>query len=302
MSSRKRSRCSSINSINQFSGDRLVIKLGAAENDSNPQLAADILTLRSCCSCCEGLPADAAVWDISSVLVGGTPVKRQTVVEWLNAVYSRLDDSCYEEQKESEVQTMAALFELLTFADAVGSRRGILLHCIGKLSRLMASAKLAQPPVGEEGAVHLVYLPTGKQLCVLTLCGAVFSAQCAVPGNCIVTVQSSQLRVLGHNVILYLVGCVVLCLQLLCKELCWQATCRTQPHLCSILSASQLAAIWLSPCSVNVPAKQASDSSDCSHSPITVSVQPRTFGASCTRPSSVLRTAHQHSSVVSIPD
>lgn len=156
MSSRKRSRCSG---TNQFSGDRLVIKLAAAGSGPNPELAADTVTLRSCCSCCEGLPTDAEVWDISSMLVAGKPVKRQTAVEWLNAVYSRLDDSCFEDQEESEVQTMTDLFELLMFADAVGSRRGILLHCIGRLSHLMASARQ-----GEE----VVYLPTGKQLCLST--------------------------------------------------------------------------------------------------------------------------------------
>lgn len=85
--------------------------------------------VRSCCSCGGGLPKDAAAWDLSTLLVGGEPVQRDTVVAWLNCAYLRITDEQYEEQDEDQRGTVAGLTQLLTFADAIGSQRGIIAAC-----------------------------------------------------------------------------------------------------------------------------------------------------------------------------
>jgi hypothetical protein len=157
MSSRKRSRQSD---LNHFSSGRLDIKLAADEDGIAHVLAVDSLTVRSCCSCAEGLPADTTDWDISSIVVGdGHAVSRDTVVAWLNCVYSRLDASLYEEcDALADISTDATgLYNLLAFADAVGSRRGIFLQCISQLQHLTVTAA-----VGEQS---LRLSTDGRQYC-----------------------------------------------------------------------------------------------------------------------------------------
>ncbi len=74
------------------------IKLGGEQDSSG--LTVKATTLWSCSSCAEGLPADAEDWDLSQLLVEGDPVKRETVVSWLNCAYQRILDSEFEKQQE----------------------------------------------------------------------------------------------------------------------------------------------------------------------------------------------------------
>jgi hypothetical protein len=40
--------------------------------------------MRSCSTVAEGLPAEAAEWDLGNLLIDGQPVHRSTVIRWLN--------------------------------------------------------------------------------------------------------------------------------------------------------------------------------------------------------------------------
>jgi hypothetical protein len=57
------------------------------------------------------------------------PVTRATVVAWLNCAYQRIAERDFEPQGLDEMGTAAGLCKLLAFADAVGSRRGIISAC-----------------------------------------------------------------------------------------------------------------------------------------------------------------------------
>lgn len=127
------------------------IILASADNSGQPQqeISANIHILRSCCSCAEGLPADAQEWDLRQLQINGTAVQRETVVAWLNCAYSRILETVFEEQSDSGdtcyayyTETVAGLAQLLAFADAVGSRAGILRACIRHIDELVLQVQL----------------------------------------------------------------------------------------------------------------------------------------------------------------
>jgi hypothetical protein len=78
----------------------------------------------SACAC--NLPADAAEWDLSGLLIDGKPVSQDTVKAWIGAVYKQLGDRQYADELNEASRTMEGLYQLLRFADAVGSRQGVL--------------------------------------------------------------------------------------------------------------------------------------------------------------------------------
>lgn len=69
----------------------------AEEAADKPPLEACSLLLRASCSCARGLPPDSSSWDLSSLLIDGQPVSRETVTAWLNVVYTLLDNKPFEE-------------------------------------------------------------------------------------------------------------------------------------------------------------------------------------------------------------
>ena len=94
--------------------------------DSVECLLVDARTVRSCSDVAYTLPASATVWDLSGILIEGQPVKRETVVEWLNLAYLALLGEPYEQQQDQpEITTAAGLYELLAFADSVASAPAI---------------------------------------------------------------------------------------------------------------------------------------------------------------------------------
>lgn len=72
----------------------------------------------------------------------GEPVQRSTVVAWLNCAYSRILDSEFEKQQKDPRCTAAGLAQLLAFADAVGSTRGVLAACLRELDNLVLEVRL----------------------------------------------------------------------------------------------------------------------------------------------------------------
>jgi len=128
---------------------RFRIILASADNSGQPQqISANIHILRSCCSCAEGLPADPQEWDLRQLQINGTAVQREAVVAWLNCAYSRILDSVFEEQQSDDAdyayytETVAGLAQLLAFADAVGSRAGILRSCLMHIDELVLQVQL----------------------------------------------------------------------------------------------------------------------------------------------------------------
>jgi hypothetical protein len=102
-------------------------------------LQAPAYVLRCMSSCACGLPADAADWDLSGLLLEGLPVPAATVKAWLGAVCNCLKtefDGGYQTELSSACRTAKGLYQLLQFADAVGSRQGVLHACLASLATL----------------------------------------------------------------------------------------------------------------------------------------------------------------------
>jgi hypothetical protein len=114
------------------------------------------------------------IWDLSCLLVPpySLPVRRATVVAWLNSIYRAISSCDFEEQTEDTYTscTASSLIELLAFADAVDTERGILLACLPDDLVIRSS-------MGEQ-AVQLLtdgssYSFEGLQLCCSTATGCI---------------------------------------------------------------------------------------------------------------------------------
>jgi hypothetical protein len=124
--------------------EQLNIKYAA---DAAP-LVADRFCVQCYSSCARGLPAAAEEWDISQLLPEGQPVQRETVVCWLNSVYGIVEGENLEYQEPSPSGSMAGLAQLLAFADAVGTSRGLLLVLDEKVSA--AGSLVAEVQMGKQ--------------------------------------------------------------------------------------------------------------------------------------------------------
>lgn len=128
------------------------IHLHADANDAQAPLIAEALILRSCSSIVKDLPADAQVLDLSTMLQdNGEPVQRKTVLTWLNCAYSRILDTPFSDELEGGEDmrcTAPGLATLLTFADAMGSTRGVLAACLSRLQDLVLPLQL--PPEAQD--------------------------------------------------------------------------------------------------------------------------------------------------------
>jgi hypothetical protein len=108
----------------------------------------------SACAC--NLPADAPEWDLSGLLVDGQPVSLSIVKAWLGAVYKQLGDGQYAEDLHATSRTVEGLYQLLRFADAVGSRQGVVQACLAHVDALIVHIPYKD---------HLVPLVAGTWLC-----------------------------------------------------------------------------------------------------------------------------------------
>lgn len=118
---------------------QLRILLAAGES-----LQAPAYVLRCMSSCACGLPADAAEWDLSGLLLEGQPIPTAIVKAWLAAVSNSLKtqpDRDYAKELSNASQKAKGLYQLLQFADAVGSRPVVLHACLTDLETLQFDIK-----------------------------------------------------------------------------------------------------------------------------------------------------------------
>jgi hypothetical protein len=66
--------------------NELRVVLACQDAEESPILV-DAALMRLCSSCAGGLPAEAATWDISNLVIDGQPVQRSTVIAWLDTCY-----------------------------------------------------------------------------------------------------------------------------------------------------------------------------------------------------------------------
>jgi hypothetical protein len=116
----------------------------AQENNADCTLVVDAALARLCSSRAGGLRAEAAAWDLSKLLIDGQPVQRSTVTRWLDLCYFAIHDRPFEESnvQEQPVLTATQLYQLLSFADAIGSTRGLVNAAIADLDQLPIQATL----------------------------------------------------------------------------------------------------------------------------------------------------------------
>lgn len=90
--------------------------------------------LRLVCSCLQNAPVDDT-WDLSSLLVNGSPVKQATVIAVLSVVYSSMGALDYEMERTAGQYSLTQLLGMLLFADAVGCSKAVQ----GQLAGLLGS-------------------------------------------------------------------------------------------------------------------------------------------------------------------
>lgn len=108
-----------------------VLRIQVATSDfefaeSDP-LVADRGILTCWSSCVRGLTLDATEWDLSNLVIEGQAVERSTIVAWLNIIYQAVKAEVFESQEPNAAHTLRGMGQLLAFADAVGSSRGLMV-------------------------------------------------------------------------------------------------------------------------------------------------------------------------------
>uniref|UniRef100_A0A383V9G6 Uncharacterized protein n=1 Tax=Tetradesmus obliquus TaxID=3088 RepID=A0A383V9G6_TETOB len=88
--------------------------------------------LRLVCSCLRKSPA-SDTWDLSNLLVNGSPVSQEAVTAVLEVLYSNLGALGFEADRTAGQYSLAQLLEMLLFADAVGCSRAVLNQLAGLL-------------------------------------------------------------------------------------------------------------------------------------------------------------------------
>jgi hypothetical protein len=121
--------------------------------------------LRTLSSCAKALPADAAEWDVSGLLFDGQPFSRETVSCWLqcgcSAVYA--EDEQLDTDSVSMLSTVTGLAQVLAFADAVGSFKGLCRAACSQLQQLKCVVQLPEQVI-ELSVADYPYTFVGSQL------------------------------------------------------------------------------------------------------------------------------------------
>jgi hypothetical protein len=131
--------------------DEPMLRLQLADDaPDKPPLEAPLVLLRASCSCARGPPRDSDTWDLSNLLIDGKPVSRDTVTAWLNVVYTLHEDVPFEEVQPVAAASATRLYQLLAFADAVGSSRGVVKACLVGLEQLAFEVKVGDKEVKVE--------------------------------------------------------------------------------------------------------------------------------------------------------
>jgi hypothetical protein len=130
-------------------------------------LRAPEYALRCMSTCACALPAEAGVWDLSGLLIDGKPVPEHVVKAWHGAVYKQLGHKQHSKELSSASKTMDGLYQLLRFADAVGSRQGVLQACLAHVGALEIQLPCGSKElvlVAGEDAVTSLWLAAGTFL------------------------------------------------------------------------------------------------------------------------------------------
>jgi hypothetical protein len=119
------------------------------------RLAAHRELLQFFSTCVKGLPAGAADWDVSGLLLDGRPASRAVVAAWLEAAYA---GSTYADPGAAEsierVGGEADPIDVLLFADAVGSSMAVNRACYERCAD--ALGKLDKGIIGDKGLALLL--------------------------------------------------------------------------------------------------------------------------------------------------
>lgn len=83
-------------------GDAPTLSIKVDSIDCITGVSREVLNVMS--SCARGLPADAAQWDLSLLLVEGQPVHKQTVLSWVNKAYLCTYGETFEDALEYQKQ------------------------------------------------------------------------------------------------------------------------------------------------------------------------------------------------------
>jgi hypothetical protein len=94
--------------------------------------------LRLVCSCLKNAPA-SDTWDLTSLLVNGSPASQATVEAVLEAVYSNMWALGFEAERKDDQYSLQELLDMLLFADAVGCSR----HATAQLAGMLGSSARA---------------------------------------------------------------------------------------------------------------------------------------------------------------
>ena len=142
-------------------------------HEADPLVAA-LLPIQVLSQCARGLPAEIEEWDLSNLLINGHPVYRRTVVAWLNRAYQYIYSVDFE-APPAEAAAAAApkptaedLSQLLTFADAIGTRSAFVTALVTHyMDGLVLQAKLGKEQVQLpmfEGTTYYFSSTTAAQL------------------------------------------------------------------------------------------------------------------------------------------
>lgn len=119
--------------------DALQIKLA---DSTGPALCPDSVVLAAFSGCIRRLPADADVWDLSNLLIEGRPVTRDVVLAWLNAAYFQAQDVEFDSTAQLIQCKLPGLTQLLAFADAVDSSKGLMRALVSQLETFTLQASV----------------------------------------------------------------------------------------------------------------------------------------------------------------
>ena len=97
--------------------------------DSLGYILADPCVVMAMSQCARSLPI-RDTWDLTQLIVQDRPVSRNTVIAWLNLAYNVIN--CCDFEAQTGDTTAADFSSLLSFADAVNSKKSLLDAALGK--------------------------------------------------------------------------------------------------------------------------------------------------------------------------
>lgn len=147
----------------------LLIKLASSSSSSSSTTAPQPLIVNAnrirCCSrIAAALEPDTDEWDLTNLKIDGQPVQRETVVTWLNIIYTTISGATYEAQADV-CRTVKGLYELLAFSDAVDTEPGIVMASLAHLDQLVIRVSVGNQQVQLSICDHCYYFDRMQLIC-----------------------------------------------------------------------------------------------------------------------------------------